>query len=80
MARRRPSLADAVHGAATGSRRGGAGPGGDTAGATKGLLLRLPSDLHRQLRQLALDRDTSMQALGVEALERTLREHHEQQR
>ena len=43
-------------------------------GATKGVLLRLPTELHRQLRQLALDDDTSLQALGMEALERLLEE------
>ena len=72
MAKRRPSLADAVHGAT----RPEAEAGREATGGTKGLLLRLPVELHRQLRQLALDRGTSLQALGVEALERTLREHH----
>ena len=38
----------------------------------KGLLLRLPVDLHRKLRQLALDEDTSLQMLGLEALEQML--------
>ena len=76
MAKRRPSLADAVHGAG----RPEAEAGREATGETKGLLLRLPSELHRQLRQLALDQGTSLQALGVEALEWTLREHHERGR
>ena len=43
-------------------------------GAMKGVLLRLQPKLHRQLRQLSLDEDTGLQALGVEALERILKE------
>ena len=42
------------------------------ASGTKGVLLRLPVELHRELRLLALDEDTSLQALGVEALEMLL--------
>ena len=42
-------------------------------GATKGVLLRLPTELHWQLRQLALDHGTSLQALGVEAPQRILK-------
>ena len=38
----------------------------------EGVLLRLPVDLHRKLRQLALDEDTSLQMLGLEALEQML--------
>ena len=63
VAKHKSNLADAVHGAAR----------ADT-GAMKGVLLRLPPKLHRQLRQLSLDEDTSLQALGVEALERMLKE------
>ena len=80
MAKRRPSLSAAVHGAAQPADRPPGDPGREATGETKGLLLRLPSELHRQLRQLALDQGTSLQALGVEALERTLREHHERGR
>ena len=42
------------------------------ASGTKGVLLRLPVEFHRELRLLALDEDTSLQALGVEALEMLL--------
>ena len=76
MARRRQSLSEAVHGAA--KPAGGSAPDSvPDQGATKGLLLRLPSELHRRLRQLALDEETSMQALGLEALEQILQERQE---
>lgn len=67
MSKRKSSLADAVHGAARADKRTLSEPG-----VTKGLLLRLPVDLHRELRQLALDEDTSLQVIGVKALERML--------
>ena len=75
MAKRKSNLADAVHGAARADKRtrSKALSRADT-GATKGVLLRLPTELHRQLRQLALDDDTSLQALGMEALEWLLEE------
>ena len=75
MVKRKANLADAVHGAARADERPRekAAPPADT-GATKGVLLRLPSKLHRQLRQLSLDEDTSLQALGMEALKRILEE------
>ena len=75
MVKHKSNLADAVHGAARADERlrEKAVPPADT-GATKGVLLRLPPRLHRQLRQLSLDEDTSLQALGVEALERMLEE------
>ena len=57
--------------AAESAPSGKAVPPADT-GATKGVLLRLPSKLHRHLRQLSLDEDTSLQALGMEALKRML--------
>ena len=63
-----PSLSDAVHSAAQPE------PTPRAPGATKSLILRLPAELHRDLRQLALDTDTSLQALGVEGLERLLAE------
>ena len=73
MVKRKSSLADAVHGAARADRRIlSKVPGQSDTGVTKGVLLRLPVDLHRQLRQLALDEDTSLQVLGVEALEQML--------
>ena len=75
LAKRKPNLADAVHGASRADRRSRSKvPSSASAGATKGVLLRLPTELHRQLRQLALDDGTSLQALGVEALQRLLKE------
>ena len=41
------------------------------------MLLRLPAEPHHQLRQLALDDGTSLQALRVEALERLLQERQQ---
>ena len=76
MVKRKANLADAVHGAARADERLSARRRRRllTRRATKGVLLRLPPKLHRQLRQLSLDEDTSLQALGVEALERMLEE------
>ena len=75
MAKNKSNLADAVHGAARPGKRTHPEALAQTdTGATKGMLLRLPAALHRKLRQLALDDDTSLQALGVEALERLLEE------
>ena len=75
MAKRKSNLADAVHGASRADKSGRSKVPGDTGiGETKGVLLRLPTELHRQLRQLALDDGTSLQALGVEALQRLLKE------
>ena len=75
-------LAGAVHGAA----RAGSGPAASVATAparpvrarassregTRGVLIRVERALSRRLRQLALDEDTSVQALGVEAFEALL--------
>ena len=73
LAKRKSSLADAVHGAARADKHVRSKvPNQSDTGETKGVLLRLPVDLHRKLRQLALDEDTSLQVLGVEALEQTL--------
>lgn len=76
MAKSKSSLADAVHGAArTGERSSPSKvPSQSDPGVTKGVLLRLPVDLHRKLRQLALDEDTSLQMLGLEALEQMIEE------
>ena len=85
--KRKSSLAEAVHGAArpaAAPRTAGLAsrtavvaskPRSRTmpkASGTKGVLLRLPVEFHRELRLLALDEDTSLQALGVEALEMLL--------
>ena len=75
MAKRKSNLADAVHGASRADKSSRSKvPSGTGMGETKGVLLRLPTELHRQLRQLALDDGTSLQALGVEALQRLLKE------
>ena len=66
--------------------RAGSGPAASVAAAparpvrarassregTRGVLIRVESGLSRRLRQLALDEDTSVQALGVEAFEALL--------
>jgi hypothetical protein len=41
----------------------------------RGLLIRVNADGLRALRQLAPDRDTTLQALGVEALNLVLQKH-----
>ena len=76
MVKHKSNLADAVHGASRADKRPreNTAPDADTE-AMKGVLLRLPPKLHRQLRQLSLDQNTTLQALGVEALERILEEH-----
>ena len=75
LAKRKSNLADAVHGAARADKRSRSKVLRSTStGETKGVLLRIPTELHRQLRQLALDDGTSLQALGVEALQRLLKE------
>ena len=74
----RKSLADAVHGAATGQDAGpqerppGWRPPPSRSGK-KGVLIHLPVARAKALRQLALDEDTTVQALGVEAFEALLR-------
>lgn len=73
--REKPSLTEAVHDAAQPDARG---PRPWTPkGETKSLILRLPVELHRQLRQHALDHDTTLQALGVKALQDLLGERGE---
>ena len=74
MQKPKPNLAAAVHGAARSKHNVQIVPSGEVAGDTKGVLLRLPIDLHRELRLLALDDGTSLQALGLEALQRMLSE------
>jgi hypothetical protein len=41
----------------------------------RGLLIRVNVDGLRALRQLALDRDTTLEALGIEAFNDLLRKH-----
>jgi len=71
--RKSPSLSDVVQRAAS-APRPAAASGGGSGGETRGLLLRVPMDLHRELRQLAVDEDTTLQALGVAALRALLAE------
>ena len=63
---KQPSLAEAVHQAAQTEP-----PPRTPAIKPKRLILRLPPDLY----QLPIDNDTSMQALGVEALSELLGRH-----
>ena len=73
MTKPKPDLAAAVKEAASNRAKPA------NAGPTKGLLLRVPVELHRRLRQLALDEGESLQSLGLDALEQIL-EHHERRR
>ena len=61
MVKHKSNLADAVHGAARADKRPreNTAPDADTE-AMKGVLLRLPPKLHRQLRQLSLDQNTTL--------------------
>ena len=68
-------LAAAVHGAAKSSMDPVSTPPSSSARAKsrlgrKGVLIHVPPETWRELRQLALDEDTSVQALGLEALTR----------
>ena len=72
-------LAGAVHGAA---RPGAAKPVATTRTSRpsrsrsrqgkRGILIHVEPELARRLKHLAVERDTTLQALGVEALERLL--------
>jgi len=68
-----PSLSEAVHQAAQPAPAALTEPAApSTSGKSKSVLLRIDPELHRALRQLAVDSDTTLQALGVEALEALL--------
>ena len=74
-------LASAVHNA---GKPAGPAPGpGDarrvpkSRQGTKGVLIHVTPTMSKALRQLALDEDTTLQALGVEAFERLLAERTE---
>ena len=79
---KKPDLAHAVHGAARPqpapvrpARSASAAPGSLRAPSRqgkRGVLIHVSPELSRRLRQLALDEDTTLQALGLEALERLL--------
>lgn len=76
---RKIDLAEAVHGAATAprpaprARRGKGNARPPSRQGTRGVLVHVSPELWRAMRQLALDEDTSVQALGLEALEGLLR-------
>lgn len=61
------SLQEVVHEAA-------APPPRTARTATRGVILRLPAEMHRELRQLAINEETSLQALGMEALQQLLKQ------
>lgn len=76
---KKPDLAHAVHGAARPQpvpvRSAPAASGRFRAPSRqgkRGVLIHVSPELSRRRRQLALDEDTTLQALGLEALERLL--------
>ena len=79
MTRKTNVLADAVHGAAAHPSAAKplpattARPGRSRSRQGKrGILIHVDPELARRLKHLAVERDTSLQALGVEALQRLL--------
>ena len=48
-----------------------------TRQGTKGVLIHVSPTMSKALRQLALDEDSTLQALGVEAFEHLLKERRE---
>ena len=74
-------LATAVHGAAqTESERLAPQAGtklglrGESRQGKKGILIHVEPELRRELRRIAVNEDTTLQALGVEALTRLIEE------
>ena len=76
-------LATAVHGAAQKteperhlSHRAGTKLGlrGESRQGKKGILIHVEPELRRELRRIAVNEDTTLQALGVEALTRLIEE------
>ena len=77
-------LATAVHGAAQKNTeperrlppRPGIKPGlrGESRQGKKGILIHVEPEIRRQLRRIAVNEDTTLQALGVEALTRLIEE------
>jgi hypothetical protein len=59
----------------TASARSAKARRGQVERGVRGLLIRVNADGLRALRQLALDQDTTLQALGIEALNDLLRKH-----
>ena len=79
MPKPRIDLAAAVHGAAKPAAAEAATPlppparpAARSRRGTKGVVIHVQPALWRRLRQLALDEETSVQALGVEAFTRLL--------
>ena len=83
MTRKTNVLADAVHGAAahpsaakplpaTTARPGRGRSRSRSRQGKRGILIHVEPELARRLKHLAVDRDTSIQALGVEAFQRLL--------
>ena len=66
------NLADTVHGAARADKhpRENTAPSADTGAMRKQCCSDSRQNYDRRLRELSLDQDTTLQALGVEALER----------
>lgn len=72
---RKVELAHAVHGAARAPQPSPAAQGRSpprSRQGKRGVLIHVSPELSRRLRQLALDEDTTLQALGLEAFERLL--------
>ena len=75
-------LATAVHGAAQKTEperlpsRARTKPGlrGESRQGKKGILIHVEPELRRELRRIAVNEDTTLQALGVEALTRLIEE------
>ena len=74
MARRNTrDLAAAVHGAGA---RPNASTGPDGEEDRKGVLIRVPASMSKALRRVALDEDTTLQAIGIEAFEKLLEDRN----
>lgn len=76
MKRKPIDLADAVHGAAQPAQpttTSGLPPGrAPSRRGKRGILIHVDVEMARKLKHLATDRDTTLQALGVEALAQLL--------
>ena len=80
MTRKIAVLADAVHSAArpvalksVPATTASPGPGrSPTRQGKRGILIHVDPELARRLKHLAVERDTSLQALGVEAFQQLL--------
>lgn len=70
-----PTLAEATHAAAGRARPKTVSRAGSSRAGRRAIVIYVPRDLHRRLRRRALDEDSSMQALGLAALERAAAGH-----